>query len=215
MSRTVLIAHDHPLTRSAFRGIVENTYPEAVVLEAGDGAEGIRLAERESPQIALMDIGLPRLGGLETARQVRDVSPFCRIIMVSMHHDEHEVIFAMLAGARGYLLKDAAATELAPAMESVLRGDVYVSRGIRESLTPSPTGPRSASDRLARLSPRQREILQLIAEGQSTKEIAFRLGSSTKTVETHRRLLMRRLDIYDVASLTRFAVLAGLVSAEA
>jgi DNA-binding NarL/FixJ family response regulator len=161
-----------------------------------------------------MDISMPGLNGVEAARRLTAYVPGCKVIMLSMHQDEQRVVEAMRAGAAGYLMKDVAVAEVRIAIESALRGDTYISPSAPKTVTQMLAKNEPETSPLSLLTARQREILQLIAEGQSTKEIGFRLMLSTKTVETHRRLLMERLGIHEVAGLARFAVRAGLVSAD-
>jgi DNA-binding NarL/FixJ family response regulator len=215
MSLRVLIVDDHPLMRAGIRTLLEKTSQGVDIVEAVDGLEALDLAVKHSPDIVLMDISMPGLNGVESARRLTALVPGCKVIMLSMHQDEQRVVESIRAGAAGYLMKDVAVAEVATAIESVMRGDVFISPSAPKTVTSMLASNKTESSPLALLTARQREILQLIAEGQSTKEIGFRLSLSTKTVETHRRLLMERLGIHDVAGLARFAVRAGLVSAEA
>jgi len=214
MSLRVLIVDDHPLMRAGIRTLLEKTIHNVEIVEAVNGLEALELAAQTTPDIVLMDISMPGLNGLEAARRLTSVVPGCKVVMLSMHQDEQRVVESIRAGAAGYLMKDVAVAEVALAIGSVMRGEVYISPSAPKTVTRILASNRSESSPLALLTARQREILQLIAEGQSTKEIGYRLSLSTKTVETHRRLLMERLGIHDVAGLARFAVRAGLVSAE-
>ena len=214
MSLRVLIVDDHPLMRSGIRTLLERTMPKVDIAEAVDGLEAIEWATSESPDIVLMDISMPGLNGVEAARRVMSIAPASKVIMLSMHQDEQRVVESIRAGAAGYLMKDVAVAEVAVAIDSVMRGETFVSASARETVARMLASTESETSPLSLLTARQREILQLIAEGQSTKEIGYRLSLSTKTVETHRRLLMDRLGIHDVAGLARFAIRAGLVSAE-
>jgi DNA-binding NarL/FixJ family response regulator len=193
--------------------LLESIEEVEVVAEAGDGREALELIIKHRPDVALLDIGMPGLNGLELAKRVPTESPRTRIIILSMHADASYVNQALRAGVRGYLLKGAAVSELPLALRAVTRGETYltpkVSRFVVEGfLSGEEAGP------LDGLTRRQCEILQLIAEGHSTKEIAGMLDLSVKTVETHRARLMDRLDIHDVAGLVRFAIRAGLVTPE-
>lgn len=210
----VLIVDDHPLMRAGIRTLLERTMKDVEVVEAVDGLEAIELAARKSPDIVLMDISMPGLNGVEAARRVMAIAPAAKVIMLSMHQDEQRVVQSIRAGASGYLMKDVAVAEVATAIDSVLRGEVFISPSARKTVSRMLASNEAETSPLSLLTARQREILQLIAEGQSTKEIGYRLSLSTKTVETHRRLLMDRLGIHDVAGLARFAIRAGLVSAE-
>jgi len=215
MSYRVLIVDDHPLMRAGIRTLLEKTIPHVDVLEAVDGLDAVELASQAHPDIVLMDISMPGLNGVEAARRITTYVPGCKVIMLSMHQDEQRVVESIRAGAVGYLMKDVAVAEVRIAIESALRGDVYISPSAPKTITRMlAMTDESETSPLSLLTARQREILQLIAEGQSTKEIGFRLALSTKTVETHRRLLMERLGIHEVAGLARFAVRAGLVSAD-
>ena len=210
----VLLADDHTLVRAGIRSLLESLAGVEVVGESGDGHETLDLIVKTSPDVALLDIGMPGLNGLEVARRVAKESPRTRIVMLSMYADRTYLRQALRAGVAGYLLKGAAVAELPLALQSVMRGETYltprVSREVvqgflRESQNEEPTP-------LEGLTKRQREILQLIAEGKSTKEIAQVLDVSVKTVETHRMRMMERLGIHDVPGLVRFAIRAGLVS---
>ncbi len=211
----VLLADDHALVRAGIRSLLEKMPRVQVVAEAGDGRRALELAREHGPQVVLMDIAMSEMNGLEATARLTKECPGVKVVILSMHASEEYVLQALRSGASGYLLKDAAADELQLAIRTVLRDETYL----------SPTISRSAIDRYLQrvsqtepvanaLTPRQREILQMIAEGQNTKEIAFALGLSVKTVETHRALLMHRLDIHDVAGLTRHAMRIGLVQAE-
>jgi DNA-binding NarL/FixJ family response regulator len=215
MSMKLLIADDHPLIRAGLRTLLERRLDEPQIFEAADGREALDVAARVHPDIVLLDISMPGLNGVEAARRLTSEWPACQVIMLSMHCHEERVTECLRAGARGYLVKDGAVSEVTAAIESVLRGDVFISARVPVTVARVLERKSDVTSPLALLSARQREILQMIAEGQSTKEIGFRLNLSGKTVETHRRLLMQRLDIHDVAGLARFAVRSGLVSAEA
>ena len=218
---SVLLADDHTLVRAGLRTLVEGFAGFRVVAEAGDGREAVRLARRWKPQIALIDISMPELNGLDATALIAKEAPETQVIILSMHLAENYVLAALRAGAVGYVVKDAAVTELESALRAVLKGERWLSPAVSRHLldeylrlvrhppeeTPAPSGLES-------LTRRQREILQLIAEGCATHEIAERLSLSIKTVETHRSQLMERLNIRDVAGLTRFAIRVGLVQPE-
>lgn len=214
MSMRLLIVDDHPLMRTGIRALLERTLQKPEIFEATDGREALEIAAKVRPDIVLLDVTMPGLNGVDAARRFSTELPSCKVIMLSMHCHEERIAQCMRAGAKGYLLKDAAVSELVDAVESVQRGEVYISKHVPTVVTKVLERRSEVTSPLALLSARQREILQLIAEGQSTKEIGYRLNLSGKTVETHRRLLMQRLNIYDVAGLARFAVRAGLVSLE-
>ena len=211
----VIIADDHTLVREGIRALLERLPTVTVVGEAGDGREAQTLLEKHRPDVALLDITMPGLNGLELAGRAERLSPRTKIIILSMHAGEAYVAQALRAGVAGYLLKDAAAAELEFALQSVSRGETYLSPAIsRQVVEGYLKVAEEGADPLAGLTARQREILQLVAEGKATKEIAALLEVSVKTVESHRAQLMERLDIHDVPGLVRFAIRAGLVSSE-
>ena len=209
----VLLADDHTLVRAGIRSLLETIENVEVVGESGDGREALELLARHRPDVALLDIGMPGMNGIEIARQCARTSPKTKIVILSMHDDKTHVSQAIRAGVAGYLLKGAAVTELPLAIKSVMSGETYltpkVSRHVVEGFL---SDEAQGGDRLEGLPQRQREILQLIAEGRTTKEIAGILDVSVKTVETHRARLMERLDIHDVPGLVRFAIRSGIVS---
>jgi DNA-binding NarL/FixJ family response regulator len=209
----VLLADDHALVRAGFRVLLQSLPDMEVVAEAGDGREALRLIGLHQPNVVLMDIGMPGLNGLEAAARVAEESPQIRVIILSMHATEEYVLRALRAGAVGYLLKDAGTAELELAVRAVVRGETYLSPAVSKHVISEYVqrmGPKSNS--FDQLTPRHREILQLIAEGQTTKEIAQTLKLSVKTVETYRTQLMERLDIHDIAGLVRYAIRTGLIS---
>ena len=212
----VLLADDHALMRAGIRSLLGTLRGVEVVGEARDGQEALRLVETLRPHVVLMDIAMPGLNGLEaTARIVRD-HPETRVIILSMHVSEEYAARALRAGGAGYLPKDADLRELELAIQAVARGETYLSPAVSTHVVADYRRRLAeAPDVLARLTLRQREVLQLLAEGHSTKDVAFRLGVSIKTVETHRAQIMDRLDIHDLAGLVRFAVRMGLVSPDA
>ncbi len=211
----VIVADDHTLVRAGIRALLEAIDEVEVVAETGDGREALNLIEEHRPQIAVLDITMPGLNGLEVAQRSPRVSPETKIILLSMHADEGYVAQALRTGVAAYLLKDSAAPELSLAIRAVRRGDLYLSPAISRQVVESfLRGEKPLPDPLDALTARQREILQLIAEGRNTKEIAMDLGVSAKTIETHRAQLMDRLDIHDVPGLVRFAIRSGLISPE-
>jgi DNA-binding NarL/FixJ family response regulator len=219
--RSVLLADDHTLVRAGMRALVEGFDGFSVVAEAADGREAVTLAQQLNPDLALIDIGMPGLNGLDAAALIAKESPQTRVLILSMHTAENYVLEAMRAGAVAYVVKDAAVDELERALRAVLRGERWlsptVSRHLLDEYLRLSRGavPAEIPGGLDLLTSRQREILQLIAEGHGTREIADRLAISVKTVESHRAQLMARLGIYDVAGLTRFAIRVGLTSPEA
>ena len=209
-----LLADDHTLVRAGLRKLLESVPQIEVVGEAGDGLELLTLAERLQPQLVLMDIAMPGLNGLEATSRLARMLPGVQVMILSMHQNAEYVRQALRNGAVAYLLKDAAPLELELALQAVLRGETYlspaVSKGVVSDYVQRLRSDDAPSDAL---TPRQREVLQRIAEGQSTKEIARQLNLSVKTVETHRTQLMKQLDIHEVAGLVRYALREGLVSA--
>jgi len=208
----VLLADDHTLVRAGIRGLLKGLPGIEVVGETGEGHEALRLAETLRPNVVLLDIGMPGLNGLEVAARLTKFDSTIRVVILSMHLSEEYVLQALRAGAAAYLLKGSAGTELEVAIRAVARGETYLSPPVSKRVVDdyvSRTG--GATDPLAALTPRQREILQLVAEGHTSKEIAQRLGLSYRTVEVHRNQLMKRLDVHDLPGLVRFAVRVGLV----
>ena len=209
----VLLADDHVLMRAGIRSLLEKLATVEVVGEAGNGREALALVQSLSPSVVLMDIGMKELNGLEATARITKEFPGVRVIILSMHANEEYVLQALRAGAAGYILKDAATVELELALQAVHQDKIYLSPSIsRHVIDDYLQRVGSQPSPLDILTPRQREILQLVAEGKSTKEIAFTLTVSVKTVETHRAQLMERLNIRDVAGLVKFAMRAGLVS---
>jgi DNA-binding NarL/FixJ family response regulator len=210
----VLLADDHVLVRAGIRGLLERLPDIEVVGEAGDGHEALQLVESLRPDILLLDVGMPGLNGLEVAVRL-GANRSARVIVLSMHTSEEYVLRALRAGCAGYLLKASAISELEIAVRAVARGETYLSPQVSKHVVDDYVSRSGgAADPLDALSPRQREVLQLAAEGHSSKEIAQRLGLSVRTVETHRAQIMERLDVHDLAGLVRFAVRVGLVSPE-
>jgi DNA-binding NarL/FixJ family response regulator len=218
MIRVVLV-DDHNLVRAGIRALLERLPGVQVVGEASDGREGLALIVREKPDLALLDIGMPSLNGLEAAPRIAREAPHTRLVILSMHSDEKHVAQALRLGVAGYVLKDSFVDELPLLVRAVMAGETYLSPGIskqvvaalRDRMADGDAGTPAAAELL---TPRQREILQLIAEGRNTKEIASTLGLSVKTVETHRTQIGQRLKIRDVAGLVRYAIRSGLVSPE-
>lgn len=211
----VLLADDHTLVRAGLRALLGTMDGVEVVGETGDGREAVEMILRLKPDIALLDISMPGLNGLDVALRVGREVPPTRVIILSMHAAEAYVARALQAGVAGYLLKEAAAAELEWALKAVMRGESYLSPSIsRQVVEGYLRAAAKEANPLAGLTERQREILQLIAEGSGTKEIAGVLGLSVKTVETHRAQIMDRLGIRDIPGLVRFAIRSGLVSPE-
>ena len=212
----VMLADDHTLVRAGIRALLEKLPGVEVVGEAGDGREVLKLVKLHRPDVVLMDIAMPGLNGLEAAARMAKEFPDVRVIILSMHHNEEYVWRALKAGAAGYLLKKAATAELATALQHVAHGEIYLSQEISTRLPKSflLDGIAKRKGPLEQLTGRQREILQLIAEGQNTKGIAEVLKVSPKTVEYHRMKLMGCLNVHDIPGLVRFALRAGLLPQE-
>lgn len=212
----VVLADDHTLVRAGIRALLEKLPDVTVLAEANDGREVLKLAKTHAPDVVLMDIAMPGLNGLEATVRLLKELPKTRVIILSMHHNEEYVLRALRAGAAGYLLKKAATAELATALQQVMRGEIYLSQELSARLPKNFAldGIAKRKSPLDELTGRQREILQLIAEGQNTKQIAELLKVSPKTVEYHRLKLMTALNVFDVPGLVRFALRVGLVPAE-
>ncbi len=211
----VLLVDDHKLIRAGIRSLLEDLPAVEVVAEAGEGGEGLELIKIHQPDVVLLDITMPGMNGIEVAARVRKECPQVRVLILSMHTNEEYVLQALRAGATGYLLKDAYTSELELAINAVSRGEIYLSPAVSRYVV-ADYAPRNdgRANTLAILTPRQREVLKLIAEGNSTKEIAHLLKVSVKTIETHRSEVMMRLEINNLAGLIRYAIRLGLISAE-
>ncbi len=208
----VLVAEDHALVRAGLKLLLQKLNGVQVVAEVGDGLEAVKLVSSIRPDIVLMDIAMPGLNGLEATARIRRENPSTRVILLSMFGSEDYLRQALDAGASGYLLKGADLEELDKAIHSVSRGDSYLTPAVaKHAIDVIRQRHSGQAGPLERLTPRQREVLQLIAEGHSTKAMADRLNLSVKTVETHRAQLMERLNIHDIAGLVRFAIQVGLI----
>jgi DNA-binding NarL/FixJ family response regulator len=208
----VLLVDDHKLFRAGIRSLLQTLDDIKVVAEAGDGREALRLVETHRPDVVLLDIIMPSLNGLDAAARMARASPCSRVIMLSMNADADSVLKTLRAGAVGYLVKTADPAELELAIRAAARGEKFLSSAISEHVIAACLKRFDQKQTsLERLTPRLREVLQLVAEGQTTKEIAQCLGLSVKTVETHRAQLMERLDIHDIAGLVRYAIRMGVV----
>jgi DNA-binding NarL/FixJ family response regulator len=216
MPRRLLLVDDFNLVRAGLRLLVESLPDYQVVAEAGDGNEALRLIEELRPDVVLMDISMPGLNGVEATRRAVRLPAAPRVLILSMHIDKEYVRQALIAGAAGYLLKSAERAELELALTTVSRGEVWISpavaRSVVDDLVKGARASEGASSPIDQLTPRQREVLQLIAEGHSTKKIACALQLSVKTVEAHRAQIMQRLDVHHVAGLVLCAARMGLVS---
>lgn len=211
----VMIADDHTLVREGIRSLLAKLPDVDVVAEAKDGLDAVSLCKQLYPDIVLMDIAMPGLNGLDASTRIATVSPATRVLFLSMHANEEYMQQALQMGAAGYLLKGADIKELEFALRSVGRGERYLTPAVAKYMVDGYRDRgRHEANPLAQLTSRQREVLQLIAEGHSTKAIASRLDLSIKTVETHRAQLMKRLAIHDVAGLVRYAIRKGLIRAD-
>jgi DNA-binding NarL/FixJ family response regulator len=212
----VLLADDHTLVRAGIRALLEKLPEVEVAGEASDGREILDLIKAQPPDVLLMDISMPGLNGLQALARIGRDFPHVRVIILSMHHNDEYVLQALKSGAAGYLLKRAATAELAAALKTVVAGEIYLSREIAGQFLKKFPLQQIARCRspLEQLTARQREILQLLAEGQTTKAIALVLKVSAKTVEYHRAKLMVRLNIFDIPGLVRFALRTGLIAPE-
>lgn len=215
----VLLAEDHTLVRAGIRALLQEFGWIKVIAETGEGNDALRLVKKEHPDIVLMDIAMPGLNGIEATARIKREYPDTKVIILSMHANEEYVLQALRDGASGYLLKDAGPVELELAIKSVIQGDTYLSPPISkqviadyiarfEKKTNKGEANRGAFEIL---TSRQREILQLIAEGYTTKDISLKLNLSINTIETHRSQLMERLGIHDLAGLVRYAIREGIV----
>jgi len=214
----VLLVDDHKIVRDGLRSLLAKQSGIEVVGEADNGRDGVRLVHDLSPDIAVMDIGMRDLNGIDATRQLTADCPGTHVIALSMHSDRQYVSAMLAAGADGYLLKDSAFDELASAIRTVCEGRKYLSQGIAgivvDDLVRRIGGDTGSVGPAAALSGREREVLQLVAEGCSTKEAAARLHLSVKTVETHRRQIMEKTGIFNVAGLVKYALREGLASLE-
>ena len=210
----VVLVDDHALVRAGIRALIGMIEGVEVIGEAGNGNEALRLIDELRPDIVLLDITMPAMNGFATLQEITTRFPTVRVIMLTMHEAREYAIQALRGGAVGFIPKSAASAELKQAIDTVMRGMTYVSNETPQDILA--TTDRSAREKelLEKLTPRQREILALIAEGQATKKIARTLNISTKTVESHRSQLTERLDIHEVAGLVRFAIRTGLVKME-
>lgn len=207
----IILADDHQLVRAGIRALLEDLKNVTVVAETSDGRETLELVAKLRPTLVLMDVSMRGMNGLEAAARLRHEFPQVRVIILSMHANEEYVRQALEAGAAGYLLKDAATAELEIAIRAVAMGETYLSPGVARHVIGRYLGDGVSGATSTNLTARQREILQLVAEGRTTKQIAALLNVSIKTIESHRAQLMERLDIHDVPGLVRYAVRHGIV----
>ncbi len=207
----ILLADDHELVREGFRVLLER-YGFQVVGEASDGFEAVRLAAKLKPDVALLDVSMPLLNGLDATREITRVSPKTRILILTMYTEDHYVLEAIRAGAAGFILKTRAGKDLTEAVQRVSQGSLYLGPETSEAVVRAYRS-NLQGDGFAHLSSRERQVLQLVAEGKTTKEVASVLGISTKTASAHRERLMKKLDVHETAGLVRYAIRMGLIAA--
>ena len=212
MKKSVLIADDHQIFREGLRALLESQPDINVLGEAENGRTLIKMARQLQPDLVIIDVAMPEMNGIEAARQIKELGTGTRVLALSMHSDSRFVTQMLKAGADGYLLKDCAFNELTEAMQTVFQNRVYLSPGITDLVVKAylEHAADNAPAHATVLTSREREILQLIAEGKNTLEIAELLNISGKTVDTHRRQIMRKLDRYSVAELTKYAIREGI-----
>jgi two-component system, NarL family, response regulator NreC len=211
----LLLGDDHTLVRQGLRKILEERADWEVVAEAGEGREAVRLAIKHKPDVAVLDIGMPQLNGIEATRQILRREPGVHVLMLSMHSDEAYITRALQAGAKGYLLKDSAGRDLIRAVEAVAAGQSFFSPSVAQLMLDDYVRRASATgtaDRYDTLSEREREIFQLVAEGRSNREVAEALAITLATVETHRARILQKLDVHNTAELVLYAVRRGVIS---
>jgi DNA-binding NarL/FixJ family response regulator len=208
MPLKILLADDHAVVREGLRILLEKEGFE-VVAEASDGREAIRLSEAHHPDVAVLDIGMPLLNGIDAAREITRSGTRIAVVLLTMHTEDHLVLESLRAGATGYVLKTKASSELVQAIRAVCRGETFLTQSISRSVVQAFLNKAAVPDRS--LSDRERQVLQLVAEGKTTKEIATILGISVKTAESHRSNIMDKLDIHDTAGLVRYAIRQGLI----
>jgi DNA-binding NarL/FixJ family response regulator len=209
MPTRVLLADDHALVRQALKALLDQQQGLQVVCEASDGQEALRLAEKFRPDVAIVDIRMPIMNGVDAAVEIKKSSRETKVILLTQHDEDQYVTEALRAGVHGYVLKNQAAKDLVHAIREVCKGSVYLSPSISSVVVEAylSKAPTSADP----LSSRERQVLQLVGEGKSTKEVAAQLGVSVKTAESHRARLMRKLDIHETAGLVRYAIRRGLI----
>lgn len=210
MSCRVLIADDHVVVRQGLKALLEREKFE-IVAEASDGREAARLARELAPDVAILDLAMPVLNGIDATRTIRGASPDVRTIALTMHSEDQYVLAALQAGFDGYVLKSQAAAHLVRAIHEVCRGLTYLSPAVSKVVVDAYLGKKKLSE--DPLTRREREVLQLVAEGKTTKQIAHILGVSAKTAESHRTRIMRKLEIHETAGLVRYAIRGGLIQA--
>ena len=210
----IVLAEDHTILREGLRALLSADPKFEIVGEAADGREAVRFVEKLGPDLVMMDLSMPRMTGMDAIREIKKRYPETKIIALTVHKTEEYLQTTLQAGANAYVLKDATHDELLMAIESVLQGQIYLSPGVSEKVIEGYLAgkeSRRSSSMLGLLSPREREVLKLVAEGYKNKEIAADLCISLKTVEKHRANLMKKLDLHNAAALTAYAIAQGLV----
>jgi len=204
----VLLADDHQIVRQGFRALLERE-GLPVVAEATNGREAVEMAQALNPDVAVLDLSMPILNGLEAAREILQACPRTRVVLLTMHTEEHQIAAALRIGIRGYLVKTQAAEDLVQAIKDVARGEIYLSPGVSRVVVEAYL---AGSDRPEDpLTPRERQVLQLVAEGKTSKEVAALMGLTVKTAESYRTRIMEKLDIHDTAGLVRYAIRRGII----
>jgi RNA polymerase sigma factor (sigma-70 family) len=214
MAARILLVDDHIIVRQGLRMLLEQQPGLKVLAEAADGDTAVKLARQHRPDLVVMDITLPKMNGIEATKRILAAVPTTKVIALSMHSDRRFVLEMLKSGAKGYLLKDSAFDEMAEAIKAVSNGKTYLSAQITDLVVQDAVSRRKdvSGTVFSILTPREREVLQLLAEGRTTKETAAQLGVSVKTIETHRKQLMDKLNVHSVAELTKYAVREGLTT---
>jgi two-component system response regulator NreC len=208
MPLKILLADDHAVVREGLRVLLERE-GFTFSAEASDGREAIQLSEKHKPDIAVLDLAMPLLNGIDAAREIIKANSKIKVILLTMHTEDHLVLESLRAGVTGYVLKTRASSELVQAIRAVSKGEMYLTQSISRTIVQAFLNKDDVPDRF--LSDRERQVLQLVAEGKTTKELATILGISAKTAESHRSNIMDKLDIHDVAGLVRYAIRTGII----
>ena len=208
MAVRVLLADDHEIVRQGLRILLEREGFQ-VIGEASNGHEAVKLCEANHPEVAILDLSMPLLNGVDAAREIMKSNPRTKVVLLTMHTEDHLILESLRAGVTGYVLKTRAASELVQALRAVCRGEMFLTQSISRTIVQAFLHNAPAPDNL--ISDRERQVLQLVAEGKTTKEIASLLGISVKTAESHRSNLMDKLNIHDTAGLVRYAIRIGLI----
>jgi two-component system, NarL family, response regulator NreC len=215
MPLRIIIADDHTVVRDGLRAVLERQPDMSVIAEAADGRECVRLAEEHSPDVVVMDIAMPNMNGMEATRRIVSANPATAVVILSMHQDESYVLGALTAGAKAYILKDSARSDVIDAVRATARGQSFLTRKISRMLQEDyihDLRSRGLSDRYELLTDREREVLQLVAEGRSNKQVASALNIGVTTVETHRGHILQKLGLHSVPELILYAVRKGIIS---